>query len=180
MPEDLKDDTQTEAWERAEGAAVKRFPTEADTCSSLPALRPPLLCYTPQFPTEADILPLPPRPPLLEAVFLVDAVPHPPCRGALVASVPLWVQQQVHVLRSRGALICREQQEDSSVSLLTYTSLPAHTAAWLTPVTALDPEFVQLGQVTQERKEQLLPFLWHLKVHSRNATFSTLVITTQE
>ena len=101
---------------------------------------------------------LPLRPPLLEAVFFVDAVPHPPCRGALVASVPLWVQQQVHVLRSRGALICQEQQEDRSVSLLTYMSLPAHTAAWLTPVTALDPEFVQLGQVTQERKEQLLPF----------------------
>lgn len=35
---------------------------------------------------------------------------------------------------------------------------PAHTAGRLTPVTALDPEFVELGQVTQERKEQLLPF----------------------
>lgn len=130
-------------------------------------------------PHRSRHLPLSPRPPLLEAVLLVDAVPHPPRRGALVASVPLWVQQQVHVLRSRGALICREQQEDSSVSLLTYMSLPAHTAAWLTPVTALDPEFIQLGQVTQEERTTS-PFLWHLKVHSRNATFSTLVITTQE
>lgn len=141
MPEDLKDDTQTEAWKRAQSSAVKQFG---------------LLHIT--FPTETDIrFPLS-SPPLLEAVFFVDAVPHPPCRGALVASVPLWVQQQVHVLRSRGALICQEQQEDHSVSLLTYTTLPAHTAGRLTPVTALDPEFVELGQVTQERKEQLLPF----------------------
>lgn len=140
MSEDLKDDTQIEAWKRAETSAVKRFG---------------LLHIT--FPNRNRHLLLPLHPPLLEAVFFVDAVPHPPCRGALVASVPLWVQQQVHILRGRGAFICQEQQEDCSVPLFTYTSLPAHTAGWLTPMTALDPDFVELGQVTQERNEQLLP-----------------------
>lgn len=42
---------------------------------------------------------------LLEAIFLVDAVPHSVGRRPLVASVALRIQQEVHVLHVAGILI---------------------------------------------------------------------------
>lgn len=127
------------------------------------------------FPQQKQTFALPSDPSLLEAVFFIDAVPHPPCRGALVASVPLWVQQQVHILRSRRAFICQEQtgkatQHHHSPTAWHHKAATPQPEKWLvqvtssvhcrglTPVTAHDPKYVELGQTTQEMKEQLLPF----------------------
>lgn len=157
-PEGLKGDTQIGAWKRAESSAVKWFGLlHVPVPSASPS--PPSITWS-SFLRRCCSTPSMPRSPCSQCTALGSAAgPRTAQQGSAhlpgTAGRPLSVTTHLHVTSSSHCCVVNSRDRTWPWICTTWTSYSREERATSS-------------------------FLWHLKVHSRNATFSTLVITTQE